>query len=71
MGCRNNNRIHEEVYASCNVESHIFKPYATIIYSNSRMYAGFLKETRVHIKKVILRVFLGIFRLWCLLENFS
>ena len=71
MGCRDNSCIHEEVYVGCNVESHLFKVYVTIIYSNSRMYAGFLKETHVHIKNLILRVLLGIFRLWCLLESFS
>ena len=42
----------------CNAESHVFKVYATIIYSNSRTYAGFLKETRVNIKNS----FLGYFR---------
>ena len=34
-----------------NVDSHVFKAYMSIIYSKSRTYAGFLKETRVHIKK--------------------
>ena len=47
MGCRNNSRIHEEVYMGCNAESHIFKAYVTIIYSNSCTYTGFLKETHV------------------------
>ena len=51
MGCRDNNHIHEEVYAGCSIEICIFKVYASIIYSNSRTYAGFLKETRVYIKK--------------------
>ena len=56
----------------CNVEIHVFKVYATIIYSKSRTYAGLLKESRVHIKKrIIFRVFLGIFRLGCLVESFS
>ena len=55
----------------CNAESHVFKAYVTIIYSNSHAYAGFLKETRVHIKKVSFMVFLGIFRLWCLLKSFK
>ena len=50
MGCRDNSRIHEEVYVGCNVESHVFKVHATIIYSNSCTYAGFLKESRIHIK---------------------
>ena len=37
----------------CNVKCHIFKEYASIIYNKSRTYAGtgFLKETRVYIKK--------------------
>ena len=51
MGCRNNSRVPEEVYAGCSAESHVYKAYATIIYSNSCMYTGFLKETRIHIKK--------------------
>ena len=59
MGCRNNNRIHEEVYMVCNAESHVFKAYMSIIYSKSRTH-----------KKFILRVLLSIFRLWCLLESF-
>ena len=54
-----------------------------ILYRQSRTYAGFLKETRiptwvgflkethVNIKKIIFVVFLGIFKLWCLLESFS
>ena len=50
MGCRNNSRIHEEVYMGCNVEGHVFKVYVTIIYRNSRTYTGFLKESRIHIK---------------------
>ena len=70
MGCRNDSRVHEEVYMGCNAKSHVFKAYMTIIYSNSHMYVGFLKETRVHIKKLIFRVFLGIFKLWCLLGSF-
>ena len=71
MGCKNNSRVHEEVYVGCNVESHVFKVYETIIYSNSRTYVGFLKETHVDIKILIFRVFLGIFRLLYLLESFS
>ena len=35
----------------CNAKSHVFKAYVGILYSKSRTYAGFLKETRVHIKK--------------------
>ena len=35
----------------CNVESHVFKVYVTIIYSNSHTDVGFLKETHVHINK--------------------
>ena len=61
----------QEVYMGCNAKIHVFKAYVTIIYSNLRTYPGFLKETRVHIKKLIFMVFLGIFRLWCLLESFS
>ena len=57
MGCRNNSHVHKEVYIGCNAESHVFKAYATIIYSNSRTYAGLLKETHIHIKKLILRYF--------------
>ena len=71
MGCRDNSFVHEEVYASCNVEIRVFKAYTSIIYIKSCTYACFLKESRVHIKKLIFRVFLGIFRLWCLLESFS
>ena len=71
MGCRNNSHIHKEEYAGCNAKIRVFKAYMTIIYSNSHMYMGFLKETRIHIKKLIFRVFLSIFRLWCLLERFS
>ena len=70
MSFRNNNHIHEELYAVCSVESHVFKAYTSIIYSKSRTYVGFLKETRVHIKKYHFRVIMGIFRLWCLLESF-
>ena len=51
MGCRDNNHIHEEVYGGCNADSHIFKAYASIIYSKSCTYAGFLKETRIYIKR--------------------
>ena len=29
------------------------------------------KESRAYTKKRIFKVFLGIFRLWCLLESFS
>ena len=55
----------------CNAESRVFKAYASIIYSKSRTYVGFLKETHVHIKNIIFRVLLGILKLWCLLESFS
>ena len=55
----------------CNAESHVFKVYMTIIYINSCTYVGFLKETCVHIKKIIFMVLVGIFRLWCLLESFN
>ena len=51
MGFSDNSRVHEEVYVGYSVESCIFMTYATIIYSNSRMHVGFLRETRVHIKK--------------------
>ena len=51
MGCTDNNRVHEEVYVGCSAKSHIFKAYASIIYSKLRTYVGFLKETHVHIKK--------------------
>ena len=63
--------MREEVNIGCNVESCVFKDSMGSIYSKSHTYAGFLKETRVHVKKLILRVFLGIFRLWCLLETFN
>ena len=63
VGCRDNSHVHVEVYRSCNVDSCVFKACASIIYSKSRTYMGFLKETHVYIKKLILRVFLGIFRL--------
>ena len=51
MGYRDNSRIQKEVYIGCNVEGHVFKAYMIIIYSKSRTYVGFLKETRVQIKK--------------------
>ena len=71
MGYRDNSPMREEVYVGCNAESRVFKAYVTIIYNNSCTYAGFLEETRVHKKKeLIFRVFLGIFRLWRLLESF-
>ena len=57
MGYRNNSHVHEEVYAGCNVECHVSKVCMTIIYSNSCTYVGFLKETRVHIKKLSLGYF--------------
>ena len=57
MGCRDNSCIHEEVYAGFNVESHIFKVYVTIIYSNSHTYMGFSKESRIHIKNSFLGYF--------------
>ena len=40
-----------------NAESHVFKAYMTIIYSNSRTYMGFLKESHVHIKNSFLGYF--------------
>ena len=57
MGCRDNSSVHEEVYVGCNVEIHVYKVYVTIIYSNLRTYAGFLKESRVHIKNLLLGYF--------------
>ena len=51
MGCRDNSCVHEEVYMGCNADSHVFKAYASIIYSKLCTYVGFLKETHVHIKK--------------------
>ena len=71
-GCRNNSRVHEEVYAGCNAESRIFKAYVTIIYSNSRTYAGFLTESHVYIKNSFLGYFwafsdFGVF--WKVLAN--
>ena len=71
MGYRDNSHVHEEVYMGFNAKTRVFKAYMSIIYSNSCTYVDFLKETCVHIKKLIFRVFLGIFRLWCLLESFS
>ena len=50
MGCRDNSRVREQVYAGCNAKSHVFKVYVSIIYIKSRTYAGFLKETHAHIK---------------------
>ena len=45
---------------------------ARLLYIATRVRTWvFLKETRIHIKKLIFRVFVGIFRLWCLLESFS
>ena len=35
----------------CNSDSHIFKVYMSIIYRKLRTYVGFLKETRLYIKK--------------------
>ena len=51
MGCRDNDHIHEEVYAGFNGEIHVFKAYVSIIYSKSHTYAGFRKETLIHIKQ--------------------
>ena len=56
----------------CNAEIHVYKAYATIIYSNSRTYVGFLKETLVHIKNSFLGYFwaftdFGVF--WKVLAN--
>ena len=51
MGYRDNNRVHKEVYVGCNAEIHVFKAYASIIYSKLRTYVGFLKETCVYIQK--------------------
>ena len=72
MGCRNKSCLHEEVYMGCNVESHVFKVYTTIIYRNSCTYVGFLKETRVHKKNSFLEYFwefsdFGVF--WKVLVN--
>ena len=57
MGCKDNSRVYEEVHAGCNEESHVFKVYTTIIYSTLRTYAGFIKESRVHIKNSFLGYF--------------
>ena len=35
----------------CNAEIRVFKVYTSIIYSKLCTYMGFLKETRIHIKK--------------------
>ena len=51
MGCKDNSCIREEVYVGFNAESHVFKACTSIIYSKSRTYAGFLKETHIHITK--------------------
>ena len=51
MGCRDNSRIHEELYMGCNAYSHVFNTYVSIIYRKSCTYVGFLKENHVHIKK--------------------
>ena len=74
MGCRDNSRVHKEVYMGCNEESHGFKAYATIIYSNSHTYMGFLKESHVHIKNSFLWYFwefsnFGVF--WKVLANWN
>ena len=58
MGCRDNSRVREEVYVGCNAESRVFKVYASIIYIKSCTYAGFLKETPIHIKKTHFTVLL-------------
>ena len=34
----------------CNANICVFKEYSSIIYSKSRTYVGFIKETRVYIK---------------------
>ena len=57
MGCRDNSRIHEEVYMVFNAKIHVFKAYMTIIYRNSHTYMGFLKESCVHIKNSFLGYF--------------
>ena len=62
MGCRDNSHVHEEVYAGCNVYSHVFKVYASIIYSKSCTYVGFLKETHVHIKRSHFKGIFGNFQ---------
>ena len=46
----------------CNVYSHVFKVYTSIIYSKSRTYVGFLKENRVHIKKTYFKGTSGHFQ---------
>ena len=57
MGCRDNSRVHEEYTQVAMQKIHVFKAYATIIYSNLRTYVGFLKESRVHIKNSFLGYF--------------
>ena len=71
VGYRDKSCVHEEVYMGCNVESHVFKAYVIVIYSNSRTYTGFLKESHVHIKNSFLGYLWAFFILWCLLESFS
>ena len=56
-GCRDNSHVYEEVYVGCNVEIHVFKAYASIIYSESHTYAGFLRK-QVYTSK---NSFLGYF----------
>ena len=51
MSCRGISCVREEVCIGCNAESSVFKAYVSIIYRKSCTYAGFLKETRIHIKK--------------------
>ena len=72
MGCRDNSHVREEVYAGRNAYISVFKAYASIIYSKSRTYAGFLKETYVHKKNSFLGYFwafsdFGVF--WKVLAN--
>ena len=72
MGCRNNSHIHEEYTWVSMQKSHVLKVYVTIIYSNSCMYVGFLKESYVHIRNSFLGYFwefseFGVF--WKVLAN--
>ena len=51
MGYKDSSCIHNEVYVGYNANSHLFKVYVSIIYSESRTYASFLKETCIYIKR--------------------
>ena len=53
-----------------NAESRVFKAYTSIIDGNSHTYAGFLKETHIHIKKTCFTGTFGHFQTLVASEKF-